>query len=647
MLPINYTNIINDVNLLETYIKDQATKYYSDGTNELEDEEFDALINKLRILNPNSEVLKTGWGFEVQGNKVKHKYMHIGSLDKAKTFEEIPDRFKYKKIYISPKLDGLSAVCYYVKGNLVKAITRGNGEYGKDITDKMKIIEGANIPDTLFTGAVRGELIINNNNWNILKDKYGNQYRAPRNLAAGIINRDYINEDIQFIDFVTYKITGQENNPVKTDRSAIIIWLQQNFKHAIPEYYYPQLNKASWNDYHLNTFESFKQLGYGLDGLVLTPEEIPFNYNTRGYMYDEEAFKFASDITNTVIKEIEWTLSRTQRMVPVAIVEPVELAGAVINRVTCNNARMVQDLGLGIDASVEITRSNEVIPKILTVLEPSKESLPQTCPLCKSLLVWDGVDLKCENKECPNIKLSDLQQWCETIGETDGLQWTLMKQYLDIYEISDINTLYEKEKFVMHDLCHKELSITEQKILEFFKKLYIEPVDCEKALNALNIPRLGDKTSIILSCERTTIIGYFIYCYNKKQGYDIDKEIYHNRFLDTVKEATTKSIEENEDKFINLKYLFSNDLQTNRIIFPEKRNREDIKYVAVTGSLNTMKRKDFEKHISQYGYELSSNLKKCTYLITNDPTSGSSKNKQAQEYNIPLITEIEFLEKLK
>ena len=291
---------------LEAQIGYYASKYYM-GEQEISDEQFDMLVDRLRILDPNSKVLKTGWGFEVNGDKVKHKYSHIGSLDKTKNYDDIPERFKQQTIYISPKLDGLSAVAYYENGQLVKGVTRGNGEYGKDITDKLRIIVGKSIGDNKFTGAVRGELIISDSSWQELNKKYNNLI-SPRNFAAGIINRKEIDEDIKYVDLVVYKIVGQENKPVITTRDEMLQWLQLNFENAIPLYYYPILNYSSWDTYHEQTFNDFKKLGYGLDGLVLTSPNIIYDNNTNGYRFDEVAFKFPAESTTTIVKEIQWEL---------------------------------------------------------------------------------------------------------------------------------------------------------------------------------------------------------------------------------------------------------------------------------------------------------------------------------------------------
>lgn len=642
---------------LEAQILYYSTKYY-EGNPEISDEQFDMLVDKLRELDPMSKILKTGWGFEINGDKVKHKYAHIGSLDKTKSYEDIPERFKNRTIFISPKLDGLSAVAYYENGNLVKGITRGNGEYGKDITDKLHIILGNQIFDKTFTGAVRGELIINETNWNILKTKYNNLI-APRNFAAGIINRKEIDEDIQYIDMVVYKIVGQENRQIVSTREDMLQWLKTNFKCCIPVYYYPVLNRSSWETYHLATFNDFKKLGYGLDGLVLTSPNIVFNSQTNGYIFDEVAFKFPAESTTTVIKDIEWELSRTQRLIPVAVIEPVELSGAIVERATCNNAKWVQDMELGKGAEIEICRSNEVIPQILSVLQPYDTYLPTNCPVCGNELVWEGVDLKCCNPNCANKTISDLQQWCECVGETDGLQWTLMKQYLDSYEIFNIDDLYKKQDIVWKDLNTRKLSITELKIKDFFENLYFNQVPLERALMGLNIPRLGEKTAKLLATHFDIVYNLILISImpmfktsitiekvddDKNATVIRDNEWVRLSLLELVKEATTETILNNVSKFSVLKYLFNDDYSKTRLIYTI--NNSSKTYVAVTGALYSMKRKDFEKYISKYGYELSSNIKQCKYLITNTPDSGSSKNKNAQKYGIKIITEQQFLDLL-
>lgn len=274
---------MNEIEQLENDIRFYSEKYYK-GESLISDSQFDILVERLKSLNPDSPMLHTGWGFEVEGNKIKHKYAHVGSLDKCKKFEDFPDRFINKVVYLSPKLDGLSAVAYYRNGKLIRGITRGNGEYGKDITDKLKRIIDDEIQDKKFTGAVRGELIINESNWNLLQEKYDNLI-APRNFAAGIINRKDLDEDIKYIDFVVYKIVGQENRPVWTNRQDILYWLSKNFRRYIPISFISPFNSVNWEQNRDRVFEEFKQLGYGLDGIVLTQETAIYDEKNNSLNY--------------------------------------------------------------------------------------------------------------------------------------------------------------------------------------------------------------------------------------------------------------------------------------------------------------------------------------------------------------------------
>lgn len=530
----------------------------------------------------------------------------------------------------------------------MQAITRGNGQEGKDITDKAMMIVGREIKDKSFTGGVRGELEISVENWNKVKNKYPEAKNA-RNLCAGWINsKDYDIEDIKLIDFITYKVTGQERdldnliqdnvstkrNPTKND---ICDWLSENFNKVIDHTTTLLIDRNSFDGMIQDTFETFKSsMGYELDGVVISNMEVIYHEDAKSYVYDECAFKFAAEEKETTINNIKWELSRTQRYVPVLEIEPVELSGATVHNVTGNNAKYLLENGLGIGALISVCRSGEVIPKHMNTLEAADVDLPEKCPICGHTLVWDGVDLKCAYKDCSNIDYSDLQQWCETIGETDGMAWVLMKQYLDMFGIKSIADLYSERVMSTVDSWsyRGDLSITDRKAVEFFSKLYIKDIDVEKALIALNIPRLGDKTAKDLAKETDTIKQLI----KDKETSMYISDIAYRKLLEVVKEATTKSIMENHTtKLKNILYI------KDRIKYKEATSNEVIK-VAVTGALNTMKRSAFEKYIESYGYELSSAIKQCRYLITNTPDSGSSKNKDAQKYGVEIITEQAFLD---
>ena len=220
-----------------------------------------------------------------------------------------------------------------------------------------------------------------------------------------------------------------------------------------------------------------------------------------------------------------------------------------------------------------------------------------------------------------------------------------MQQYLSVYGVKNIDDLYRNREFILNDLNTKKLSLTEIKVKEFFEKLYIDDIDIEKALVGLNVPRLGVKTAKLLAPRQDII--YNLLLMSLGQIKLEESEWTRQSLLDLVKEATTETILSNLRKFSVLRYTYSdNQFSLCRLVFPKEIKDDEKKFIAVTGALNKMKRKDFETYIAQYGYELTSNLKKCKYLVTNTPNSGSIKNKDAQKYGVEIITEEDFLNSL-
>lgn len=187
---------------LEHKIEQAAQKYYTDGSSELTDAEFDALVDQLRSENPDSELLKTvGWGYKVSkdntpGQKYIHKYGKAGSLDKAYNFDEINLMLTMSEVDISAKLDGLSVVLYYESGKLVQALTRGDGTFGIDITPKVMNIIDDKLQDNWFSGAVRGEIIMSYDNFKRFQELHP-EAKNPRNSAAGLINNKQVSEDLR------------------------------------------------------------------------------------------------------------------------------------------------------------------------------------------------------------------------------------------------------------------------------------------------------------------------------------------------------------------------------------------------------------------------------------------------------------------
>lgn len=353
---------------LEQLIPYYAEHYYN-GDTLIEDQEFDKLTEELERLKPNSEILnKVGWGSEENSNgkiKVEHIYTEVGSLKKTREFEGLPEQFVNINLNISPKLDGLTAVCYYKNGKLDKAVTRGNGKVGLDITDKLQIIlskYNINLPSD-FTGAIRGELEIAKSNWEIIKNNNENASNS-RNYAAGIINRNELSEDLKYVDLVTYKILGSENHKFNT-KSEIVNFLKTSGFNTIWNIQYTINSKDEWDRYSKELYT--QDYEYQLDGLVLSREEIRYN-DRSGIEYIEYAYKFKSEYCDVVVKDIEWNLSEKQRLKPVVVFDKTYISGAEVQRATGFNAKYILDNNIKIGSVIRVCRSGEVIPYIMEVI---------------------------------------------------------------------------------------------------------------------------------------------------------------------------------------------------------------------------------------------------------------------------------------
>lgn len=412
---------------LEKKIVDAAQAYYTDGSSELTDEEFDSLVEQLRKEPPDSEVLKkTGWGYSITedttpGMKYKHRYGEAGSLEKCRTWDEIRSEYKYNMIDISAKLDGLSVVLYYKEGVLDQALTRGDGNVGIDITDKIKVILGDSIPDKSFTGGVRGEILITNDHFKEYQLIHP-EAKNPRNSAAGLINGKEITEDFKYLNVVVYSIVGMDiGYPVGSMFYVCNVreWLSNNFELTAPN--------TSMDINSITFLEKFDELRavwaeiYPIDGLVLTLNTVRLELGNC-VIQKSQAFKFKSETAQTKVLEIEWNMSKTGYAVPRIRIEPVQLAGTTVQYCTGYNAKYISDNKIDVGTIVEIEKRGEIIPNINKIIAVSgKCELPSFCPNCECELQWDGVHLACNNPNCSNTVLQDTMIWTNVLAPIESL----------------------------------------------------------------------------------------------------------------------------------------------------------------------------------------------------------------------------------
>lgn len=616
---------------LKDMIQKASQDYYSSGTSNLTDAEFDTLLDKLKEEDPDSPLLDVGHGYDVSkvaGDKFPHKYGLIGSLPKCRTWDELKPEFKNVQCDVSLKLDGISVVMYYEHGSLVKALTRGDGTLGIDITAKVVAIDNTySHIDEDFNGAIRGEILMSYDNFDEFI-KIHPEAKNPRNSTAGLIGSNEITNDFKFLSIVVYTMVGDENTSeisLKHMRWCLQHWFGDN--HVVP---YSESAMFDNSDRFLDWMDSYQDSWYGeypADGLVITLNSVQVNSNTHEIKYTAMAFKFPAEVKKSEVLEINWEMSKFNYAIPVVRIKPVELAGTVVQNASGFNAAYIRDSKLGPGSGIEISKHGEIIPGIDNILSATYADLPAHCPRCKSTLEWAGVHLACKNMNCPNVLEQDTLIWLNNICPTDFLGDKLRLKYLyelfgDDISIENIMAASDKNFGNLDTSGHDKL------IFDMLTALYSNSeIKLSSALLATNIPRLGDITAKKLAEECPEILHALV-----AGEYD---DIQFNAISTIVGPATATSIRDNIEKYKRLRYI------EQRISWEQSQVAEVKFKVAITGKLS-VSRSQFETELTAHGYKVGELKNDTKYLITDNPDSGSSKNAKADKLGIEKITEAEF-----
>lgn len=630
---------------LETEIKSAAQKYYNDGSSPISDEEFDAKVDELKSLSPESCIVNSvGWGYEINsdttpGEKFKHLYGVAGSLSKCRTWDELKD-YRDRWVDASLKLDGISIVMYYKNGVRYAAVTRGDGVTGINVSDKVNCIISENLlNNSTFCGAIRGEIVMNHSKFEDYK-RIHPEAKNPRNTVAGLIGAKECSDDLKFLNILPYNVVGMDASCndllVKDDNISIFAnneFLAKNFKYCAPrslvklieDTYFDTLStkKAAWDTFN-----------YPSDGIVLSRTYLSYNPDT-GYISPKAiAFKFQAEQAETSVIDVEWNLTKTKYLMPRLIVNTVSISGTNVSAATGYNAEYIRDNRIGPGAEIIISKHGEIIPNVDKVIRGVDYTLPTHCPCCNHELIWDGVHLKCANPECADSRTQNLLIWVHNLAPVDGLGDELIIKYLLTYRdnlsIDDLMKLDYKSlsDYFYSESGHKKL------IYDMIKKLFTGSFEISSALKALNIPRLGDKTAEKLSKYPQLILDCLDSFDRSNAGNDIGE---YANLIDVVGNATAATIYANIDKFKQLNSI------RDRIVWDSAPNTkvEPKGSVAITGKLS-VPRNQFIQELRSNGWEVKDISKSTSYLITDDPESNSSKNKKANEWNIQKITEAEF-----
>jgi DNA ligase (NAD+) len=387
-----------DVQTLEGRIRQAAQAYY-EGHPLLSDGAFDRLGTQLAVLDPGHALLTTpGWGYDPGTAPLTtgHHVVPMGSLPKVKYHQRHTAPFCAGPVVASLKLDGGAACAIYAHGVLQRVLSRGDGKVGLDITQNLRHGVPA-VMQQIGIVAVRGEVLLTEAGFGAVGGA------SPRNRAVGLSQSLYANRDeVRHLRFVAYDL------PVRTaacpilDKQGDLEFLRSQGFTVVPYRLY-----SSWNaflDLSPTSLHRYEQ-GYPVDGMVISAmrPEVQIIPHGVAVHYPSVAVKYPDASAVTTVKDVCWQVTRTRRLVPVALVEPVQLADATVRRVTLHNVMWARERGIGIGASVAIVRSHMVIPRIVEVLVSAPVVCPATCPRCGQSVTVVSRDLVCRNTSCAPV----------------------------------------------------------------------------------------------------------------------------------------------------------------------------------------------------------------------------------------------------
>lgn len=614
---------------LEKLILHHKEKYYS-GKAEISDEKYDALENELKKLDPENPVLSlVGFKQTETLEKVPHQKKML-SLDK--TYEE-KDLIKWigKEDVISLfKIDGSSCSLIFENGHLTIAKTRGDGSVGENITKKAVFIP--DIPKSiseLGTIEVRGEVFCLESNFvHLSEEMKAMGLEAPtsqRNIVAGLLGRKENIQLCRHLSFKAFDLISEKSFKLEHEKLEFL----QSLGFAIPDYQIIKNQKGLTQK--IDEAREFMSGGdYLIDGLVFIYDRLSLHDElgeTSHHPRYKIAFKFAGDTKVTEIREIEWGVSRNGTLTPVALVEPVELSGAMIGRVTLHNYGLAKNFELKAGDKIEIIRSGEVIPKFLSVAERKKGifKFPTSCPSCGSELQIEDIWLYCDNSRCPSKVKEEILNYIQKAG-IDDVSDKRLDELIAKGLVEGIPDLYrlKHEDFLLLDKVKEKLAT---KMFENIQKT--KEQDLSRFISALGVEGVSTaKTEKIIADGYNTL--------EKIQGLTVEKLKAIEGFAEKSSTEIVRSIGEKEELIRELVSL-GIKIKAGEVLRGEG-ELNGMKF-CITGELS-QPRAEIEKLIKMNGGATVSSVSKNTsYLVTNETESSSSKYVKAKSLGIPIISE--------
>ena len=637
-------------------LNEASKAYYAKDEEIMSNLEYDALYDELvkleeetQVTLANSPTVNVGYEAVDELPKEAHEKPML-SLAKTKSREELRDWLNGKEALLSWKLDGLTIVLTYENGQLLKAVTRGNGEVGEVITPNAKVF--VNVPLQIpFKGSLvlRGEAVITYSDFDKINSELSEdeeKYKNPRNLCSGSVrqlnNEITARRSVRFYAFSLVKAeeNGQEKDWSNDRENQFLFLKEQGFE--IVEYI--RVVPGSILD-GIDAYEKkIAKFDVPSDGLVLTLCDLEYAKSlgrTAKFPRDSIAFKWQDETKETVLKEIEWSPSRTGLINPVAIFEPVELEGTTVSRASLHNVSIMKNMKIGIGDHVMVYKANMIIPQIAENLTKSGNlEIPCSCPACggetKIKKLNDVESLYCLNTECPakKVKAFSLLVSRDALN-MDGLSEATLEKFIAkgfIHKLGDIFRLsqYKDEIVAMEGFGQKSYD----NLIKSIEKA--KDTTLVRVIYGLGIAGIGLANAKVLC---------------KQFDYDVEKLAAATKedisAIDGMGEVLASAIVEWFATESNREILADllEHLQTSApsVIVGEQTLIDKI--FVITGDVHHFaNRNELKEFIESRGGKVTGSVTgKTTYLINNDVNSTSGKNKKAKELNVPIISEDEFL----
>lgn len=627
--------------------------YYQEAAEIMSNFEYDKLYDELLALEAelgytmaSSPTVNVGYEVLSELPKERHEKPML-SLDKTKEVSKLKEFLGNQKAFVSWKLDGLTIVLTYKDGQLEKAVTRGNGEVGEVITNNARTFK--NLPLRIaYQGELilRGEAIIGYSDFQKINEEIEDvdaKYKNPRNLCSGSVRQ--LNNEItakRNVKFFAFSLVKAEDVDFQNSRIRQLDWLREQGFEVVEGYEVTADTIEEKVSYFAN---KIAENDFPSDGLVLVYDDIAYGQSlgmTSKFPRDSFAFKWADEIRETKLLEIEWSASRTGLLNPVAIFKPVELEGTTVSRASVHNISIMEELELGIGDKIEVYKANMIIPQIASNLTRSGvKDIPDECPVCHGKTeirkVSDTKALYCTNEDCGAKHLKSFALFVSRDAlNVEGLSEATLEKFIAKGFINAYSDIFHLNRYA------EEI----QSMEGFGEKSYVNLQKSVEKARTTTLPKL----IYGLGIANIGLANAKVIC--KEFHYDIEKMIHLTEddlnAISGIGPVIAKAYVEyfsNEKHVEELRKLLeeldipAEEVNTQAQIF------ENMNFV-ITGSVEHFANRNEVKAVieSKGGKVTGSVTSKTNYLINNDATSTSSKNKKAKELGVPIITEAEFLE---